>query len=153
MFRIRDWLYISGFPIASNKATVKKHNIDSMLQLFEPIKMSGVETLFIPVEDGLPISQKHIQEGVSFVLKQHKKGKRILITCGAGISRSVTFATAVLKEVEGLTLEAAYRDIRKYHKQALPDHIHWDSMRKYYGEDTEFWEIWQSIMLEDDEDV
>jgi predicted protein tyrosine phosphatase len=151
MFRIRDWLYVSGFPIASNKATVKKHNINAMLQLFEPIKMAGVETLYLRVEDGINISPETIKQGVEFVLKQHKKGKKILITCGAGVSRSVTFATAVLKEVEGLSLEAAYRDIRTHHKQALPDHLHWDALRAYYGEGTEFWQIWQSVMLEDDE--
>jgi protein-tyrosine phosphatase len=153
MFRIRDWLYVSGYPVASNKATVKKHDINSMLQLFEPIKMAGVESLYLHVEDGHPISHDHIKDGVGFVLKQHKKGKRVLITCGAGISRSVTFATAVLREVEGISLEAAYRDIRKRHQQALPDHIHWNSLREYYGEKTEFWEIWQSIMLEDDEEI
>ena len=153
MFRIRDWLYVSGYPNASNKATVKKHNIDAMLQLFEPIKMAGVDALYIRVEDGIAISADAIQEGVNFVLKQHKKGKRVLITCRAGISRSVTFATAVLKAVEGLSLEAAYRDIRTHHKQALPDHVHWDSLRTYYGEGTEFWQIWQSIMLDEDEEL
>jgi len=151
MFRIRDWLYVSGFPIASDKATVKKHNINAMLQLFEPIKMAGVETLFLRVEDGFTVAPETIQQGVEFVLKQHKKGKKVLITCGAGVSRSVTFATAVLKEVEGLSLEAAYLDIRTHHKQALPDHLHWDALRAYYGEGTEFWKIWQSVMLEDDE--
>ena len=122
-----------------------------MLQLFEPIKMVGVDTLYLRVEDGVNISSETLKQGVDFVLKQHKKGKRVLITCGAGVSRSVTFATAVLKEVEGLSLEAAYRDIRAHHKQALPDHIHWDSLRKHYGEGTEFWQIWQSVMLEDED--
>lgn len=123
-----------------------------MLQLFQPIKMAGVESLYIKVEDGHAISMETIQEGVEFVLKQRKKGKRVLISCGAGISRSVTFTTAVLKEVEGLSLEQAYRSVRSHHKEALPDHVHWDSMREYYDEGDEFWQIWQSIMLEDDDD-
>ncbi|MDQ7026993.1 MAG: dual specificity protein phosphatase [Anaerolineae bacterium] len=152
MFQIRDWLYVSGFPIASDKATVKKYDIDAMLQLFQPIKMQGVESLYLKVEDGHAISMETIQEGIGFVLKQHKKGRRILVSCGAGVSRSVTFATAALKEVEGISLEEAYRSVHSRHKEALPDHIHWESMREYYGEGIEFWEIWQSIMLDDNDE-
>jgi protein-tyrosine phosphatase len=151
MFQIRDWLFISGYPVASNRSVVKKHNIQAMLQLFEGFKSPGVETLFVGVVDGQPLTSENIREGVAYVRKQHKKGKRILVTCGAGVSRSVTFSVAALKEIEGLTLEEAYLSIRERHKEALPDHIHWDSLREYYGEGKEFWEIWQSVILDDDD--
>lgn len=152
MFKIRDWLYISGYAEASNKTILKKNEIKAMLQLFEAIKLAQVDTCFVPIQDGVAITQEKLKEGVAFGITQHKKNKRLLVTCGMGISRSVTFATAILKEVEGISLEAAYRDIRSRHPEALPDHIHWDSLREYYGEGSEFWEIWQSLIMDDEDD-
>lgn len=151
MFQIRDWLFISGFPAASNPKEVQKHRINAMLQLFEAFKSPGVETLYLNVLDGYPLPPEVIRRGVDFVRKQHSKDKRILITCGAGVSRSVTFTVAILKEIEGLSLEEAYLSIRQHHQEALPDHIHWDSLREYFGEGPEFWQIWQTLILDDDD--
>ena len=153
MFQVRDWLFISGFPAASNKKLLANNAIDSMLQLYEPFTIRGVQTLYLNVTDGYPISQEILAEGIAFIRKQQAKGKRVLVTCGAGVSRSVTFSVAALKEVEDLSLEEAYLSIREHHTQALPDHIHWDSLREYYGEGPEFWEVWKHIVLDgDDED-
>jgi protein-tyrosine phosphatase len=150
MFKIRDWLFISGFPSASSPNLVKAEGIGAMLQLFEAIEMRGVDTLFVEVQDGHEITPQQIRKGVDFVRLHHDKGKKVLVTCGAGISRSVTFSIACLKEIEGLSLPDAYKSIRQHHPEAMPDHIHWKSVADFYEEKGDFWEIWGDIMLEDD---
>jgi protein-tyrosine phosphatase len=150
MFKIRDWLFISGYPSASSPQLVKAQGIDAMLQLFEAIKMEGVESLYLDVQDGYEITPAQIRSGVDFVRANHEKGKKILVTCGAGISRSVTFSIACLKELEGLSLPDAYKSVRQHHPEAMPDHIHWKSIADYYGESGDFWQIWGDITLGDE---
>jgi hypothetical protein len=58
-------------------------------------------------------------------------------------------ATAALHTLEGLPLRAAYRSVREQHPDALPDHVHWDSLREYVGDAPPLWEIWQEIILDD----
>ena len=150
MFKVRDWLFISGFPSASSPQLVKGQGIEAMLQLFEPIKIEGITSLYLDVQDGYEITPQQIRNGVDFVRANHEKGKKILVTCGAGISRSVTFSIASLKEIEGLSLPDAYKAVRQHHPEAMPDHIHWKSISDYYGESGDFWEICGEIMLGDD---
>jgi predicted protein tyrosine phosphatase len=58
-----------------------------------------------------------------------------LIACGAGISRSVAFAVAVLKEEEDLSLREALRQVRAKHPGAMPHPALLKSLSEYYGED------------------
>jgi len=151
MFEIRDWLYIAGFPEASSNKLVRAQGIEAMLQLFEEFKSEAVISHFIPVNDGVPMTNAMIREGVDFIRKQHDAGHKLLITCGAGISRSVTFSIIALKEIEGLSLSDAYRAIHDVHPKALPDHVHWQAVADYYGEPNDFWRIWGNILMGDDE--
>jgi protein-tyrosine phosphatase len=57
---------------------------------------------------------------VDYVLAQRAAGKAVLVACGAGISRSTSFAIAALKEAEGLTLLGAAREVRRLHPAGLP---------------------------------
>lgn len=147
MFQIRDWLYISDYPTASSPKLVKTQDIEAILQLFEGFEMDGVATHFIPVSDGLPMTKAMIQEGIDFICNQRAKERKLLISCGAGVSRSVTFSIIALKEIEGLSMEEAYRAIRETHEKALPDHVHWQGVADFYGEDRNFWKIWGSLVL------
>lgn len=149
MHRIRMWLYVSNFATASTPDAFKKNNIKAMLQLYQPIKATGIETKFIGITDGKPITPAQIQEGIAFIRQQRQKKHRILSTCGAGVSRSVTFAVIALKEIEGLSLADAYHDVYKQHPKAMPDHVHWKSIADFYGESDDFWEIWGEITLKD----
>ena len=50
-----------------------------------------------------------------------KKGHKVLVACGAGINRSTAFCMAALKEVEGLSLLDAYKEIKRKHPESLPN--------------------------------
>jgi protein-tyrosine phosphatase len=109
-----------------------------MLQLAERIEQPGIEVLYLDVEDGKPLPADKLRQGVSFVRDQLAAGHRVLIACGVGISRSVTFAIAVLHEEEGISLLDAFHDIRSIHPDASPHYKLWYSLRKYYHDNVPF---------------
>jgi protein-tyrosine phosphatase len=146
MYKIRDWLYISGYPEASNESVVRKEGIKAMLLLFKDLNYSGIEHLFLPVLDGQPMSPEMITKGVAFVKRHQERGQKVLVACGAGISRSVTMSTAALKEIEGLSLRDAFMDIRKINREALPDHVHWQSLLEYYGGGIDYWTLFEELI-------
>lgn len=147
MYKIRDWLYISDYASAKSQKIVDEAGIQAMLQLFQPIELEGIVTKYISIGDGLPLTQAQINTAISFIREQHDKQHCLLSTCGAGLSRSVTFAIIALKEIEGLSLADAYRAIFEHHPKAMPDHIHWQAIADYYGEVDNFWEIWGELTL------
>ncbi|TEU14240.1 MAG: hypothetical protein E3J21_16440 [Anaerolineales bacterium] len=144
MWQITDNLYVGRYRDTVNLTLLQAHNIDAMLQLAERIEQPGIEVLYLDVEDGEPLPLEKLRQGVSFVRDQLAAGRRVLIACGAGISRSVTFAIAVLHEEEGISLLDAYYDIHSIHPDALPHYELWYSLREYYHENVPFERLWNA---------
>lgn len=105
-----------------------------MLQLAEPVPQPGVASLSLAVDDGVPILAATLQEGLAFVRQGHEAGHTVLIACGAGVSRSVAFAAAALKEAEGLGVLDAVWAVRAQHPTAAPHFQLVASLCAYYGE-------------------
>src|SRR5689334_12250798 len=100
MHKIRPWLYIGKYRETANIDTLIVYRISAMLQLADKVEQIGIASLYIPVEDGEPLPADQLRQGVEFVRAQKAAGKTVLVACGAGISRSVTFTIAALKEEE-----------------------------------------------------
>jgi hypothetical protein len=107
MQRIRPWLMIGSYRDRQAAALLTSAGIGAMLQLAGLIEHPGISSLYLPIEDGEAIDPAVLTRGISYVLDQHARGATILVACGAGISRSTTFAIAALKEAEELSLRAA----------------------------------------------
>jgi protein-tyrosine phosphatase len=117
-------------------ATLGAYRVQAMLQLADKVEQPDIASLYVPVEDGEPLPVDKLRQGVDFVRAQKAEGKTVLVACGAGISRSVTFTMAVLKEEEGLSLIDALRAIQTVHPDALPHDKLVYSLCQYYGEAT-----------------
>ncbi len=109
-----------------------------MLQLAESIQHPGISSLYIPVEDGESLSFDKLRKGVEFVRLSKARDQNVLIACGAGISRGVSFAIAALKEEENLSLLYAFREIQAEHSQATPHLELWQSLCDYYDENVPY---------------
>jgi protein-tyrosine phosphatase len=105
------------------------------VQLFSLTTQPGVTSLYVPTEDGVPLPENLLQRGVEFVLSEKRRGQVVLIACGAGISRSVAYAVAVLKEEEDLSLLEALRVIKSHHPDSMPHPALWESLCHYYREE------------------
>ncbi|HLF28318.1 MAG TPA: dual specificity protein phosphatase [Anaerolineae bacterium] len=138
MYPIRPWLYIGKFRETQDDVLLRRREIGAMLQLADSVKQPGIPSLYIPVEDGEPLPHDLLRMGVEFVRLEKALGRNVLIACGAGISRSVTFTIAALKEEEVLSLRAAFRQVRANHPEALPHPALWKSLCEYYGEEVSY---------------
>jgi len=138
MYPIRPWLYVGRFSDTQDDVMLRRREIGAMLQLADSVKQPGIPSLYLPVEDGEPLPRDLLRLGVEFVRLEKALGRSVLIACGAGISRSTTFAVAVLKEEEELGLLEAFRQVRALHPEAMPHPALWQSLREYYGEDAPY---------------
>lgn len=141
MYLVRPWLYIGKHRDTLNLPHLKANHIRAMLQLEELVGQPGIHTLYLPAEDGTPIPVNDYRRGINFILLEHQLGRNVMIACAAGISRSVTFAIAALKETEGAPLLAAYGEIVKMNTMALPHPALWHSLCSFYQEDIPYVEV------------
>jgi protein-tyrosine phosphatase len=142
MWQIIDNLYVGRYRDTVNLTLLQAHNINAMLQLADRVEQPGIEVLYLEVEDGESLPAEKLRQGVAFVRDQLAAGRRVLIACGAGISRSVTFAIAVLHEEGGISLLDAFHDIHSIHPDALPHYKLWHSLCEYYHENAPFERLW-----------
>ena len=84
---IRPWLFVGKVADTHNLSLLTAHQIGAMLQLAYPIEQSGIESLYVDVEDGVPLPALALRRGMDFVNAQRAQNKNILIACGAGIVR------------------------------------------------------------------
>ena len=134
MDEIRPWLYIGSYRDTKNQSYLALKSIQAMLQLAEKVEQPGITSLYLPIEDVAPIPVKLLERGISFIHEHKMQSHRILVACGAGINRSTAFCVAALKEMEGLGLLDAFREVRSRHPESIPHRPVWDSLCTYYKE-------------------
>lgn len=135
-----DWV-ADGIAIGSAADTVElaileRAGIEAVLQLYGPEPFAAAfpfaaSVLHLYVVDGEPLPDLRLREGVDFVRAQRASGKLVLVTCGAGISRSPTFVAAYLHE-QGLPILDALRTIMERRPQAMPHPQLLRSLVTYY---------------------
>jgi protein-tyrosine phosphatase len=138
MDEIRPWLYIGRYSDTHDKEHLDFNSIQAMLQLAAPVHHAGITSLYLPVKDMSPISDHFFKDGVDFVRGEKEKGRKILVACAAGINRSTAFCIASLKEIEGLSLLDAFKEIKKNHSHSMPQEMVWESLCNYYNEETSY---------------
>lgn len=141
MDEIRPWLYIGKYRDTLDKNYLNFKSIKAMLQLAEPIEQDGINSLYLAVDDMRPTPHHLIKQGIDFILAEKEKEHKVLVSCGAGINRSAAFCVAALKEVEGLSLVDAYKEIKRKHPESLPHEPVWNSFCSYYNETTPYLDI------------
>jgi len=138
MDEIRPWLYIGNYSDTQNKERLDFNSVQAVLQLAAPVNHAGITSLYLPVKDMSPIYPQFFKEGVEFVRGEKEKGRTILVACAAGINRSTAFCIASLKEIEGLSLLDAFKEVKKNHSHSMPQEMVWESLCRYYKEDTSY---------------
>lgn len=124
-----------------NLSNLSLNQIKGVLQLEDPQEIPEVHSLYLPIKDGAPLAEEDFWRGIQFILLEHQLNRNVMIACAAGISRSVTFAIAVLKETEDLTLLEAYRQIVLGDAAALPHPVLWESLCRIYNLDIPYIEV------------
>jgi len=132
MHKIRDWLYIGKYRETVNRVLLNSYHIGAMLHLAEDVRHDGIKTLYLGIDDGVPVKHEILKQGIDFLVEQKAQGKILLSACGAGISRSTTFAIGVLMHEEKIDIWEAYQAILDHHPDALPAFPLLVSLGDYY---------------------
>jgi protein-tyrosine phosphatase len=138
MNAIRDWLCIGRYRETLDPELLGAHGIGAMLQLAERAGQPGIESQFLPVEDGVPLPGHLLVRGVEFVQNQKRLGRKVLVACGAGRSRAVAFVAATLITEEGLSLLQALQTVKNHHPETMLHPSLWNSLCSFYGEHLPF---------------
>jgi len=141
MDEIRPWLYIGKLRDTLHTSYLHFKSINAILQLAEKVEQPGITSFFLPIEDIAPLNIDLLKQGIAFIREQKRLGNRVLVACGAGINRSSTVCTAVLKEDEGLSLFDAFKEVKKKHPESMPHQPVWESLCDYYGETTPYLDV------------
>ena len=138
MNQIRPWLYIGKYRDTTNLPQLQFHRIGAMLQFAELVEHPGIVSLFIDQEDGQPTPYRHFQKGLDFIRYTKEEGRNVLVACGAGISRSATFAIAAISAIEQISLKEAYIEVKRLHPDTMPHPALWKSLCRYFKDDAIF---------------
>ena len=145
MHKIREWLYIGKYSQTRDLDYLNLVGITAMLQLAEHVPQPDIDTLYLDVNDGEAIPHEMIEHGINYILEKKKTNNKVLVACGAGISRSSTFALAALMEAENLSLFEAYHEVFLRHRGAEPHHELIMSLSAYHGEVMDLAEAWKGL--------
>ena len=138
MNQIRPWLYIGKYRETKDLFLLEAHQIGAMLQLAELVEYTGIISLYLSVEDGVPLPETMLKKGIDFIKTHKDQGRNVMVSCGAGISRSTTFAIAALKEIERLNLFHSFLEIKLHHPETMPHPALWKSLCEYFMEEISY---------------
>jgi len=147
MHKIRDWLFIGKYRETMSYPLLNSYGIDAMLHLAEDVRHDGIETLYLPIDDGVPVKQDTLKQGIDFICERKAQGKTVLSACGAGISRSTTFAMGALMQDEELELWSAYEAVLEHHPDGFPLPPLIVSLGKHFGQPVDKLEAAEKTML------
>lgn len=134
MNQILPWVYIGKFRETLDGSLLRSAGVNALLTFAEPVRHADIVELYLPVEDGVPLSSGVLQQGLNFAMRCQAESGVLMIACGAGISRSATFATALLKEVTQWPLADCLEFLQQKHPEAAPHPALWASLCEHYHE-------------------
>lgn len=144
MYYIRDNLAVCGFHHIGRREEFESHGFRAQLQCtgaYDPWLAECVEVLTTPFDDGMAIPLDLFNRAQGWLDTRWDSGSKILISCAAGQSRSVTMAIALLKRKGGLTFLEATRDVVDRVPGAYPHPYVLASAARFSGEPLQFEEL------------
>lgn len=121
---------------AENDDALIHHRIDAVLS-FAPLERPApvARQLSLELRDRVALPVEVIEEAVAFLRDQVSRGRRVLVHCEMGLSRSPAIVACYLHEELGLEIDAAVRQIRAVRPAADPHPALLASIRDYYAAD------------------
>ena len=123
MYYIRENLAVCGFHHIGTRESFQSHGFRVQLQCadaYDAWLAEYVEVLKRPFDDGIAVPQDLFVSAQNWLGERWDAGAKILISCAAGHSRSVTMAIALLSRKAGLSFIEATRDVIRRVPGAYP---------------------------------
>ena len=116
-------LYVGGYVQASKLPLSNPESIEAVLDVStEPPydEAKGIVYAHIPFDDGHAVPEGKFWACMRFLWEQYSQGKKVLIHCAAGMSRSVCIAAAFLYFAKIMNFEDAVNWVRERRRIAQP---------------------------------
>lgn len=126
MHQIDDNLYLGGLSASSNLSLLNQHGITSLCSALSAGshfgKHEGIVYHTIDIDDAPSANIKQfIPEAIRFVDRELRAGKKVLIHCAAGISRSSSIAVAYFMAKYAIDFDQALAKVRMGRACATPN--------------------------------
>lgn len=132
---ITSQLAVGSRQDAENDAALAAGGIDALLSLAPLARPASVaRQLSLALADRVALPGEAIDEAVNFLLEQTSRGRRVLVHCEMGISRSPAIAAAYLHQALGVELREAWRRVRAARPVADPHPALLVSLASHFGE-------------------
>jgi len=137
MHYVRENVAICGFHEIGSRETFRSHRFHAHLQCaapFDPWLEEELEVKAMLFDDGMVIPAAVFRDAQSWLDGHWDRGHKILISCAAGRSRSVTMTIALLHRKAGQPFEDAMREVLSKRPEAYPHPDILLSASRYCGE-------------------
>lgn len=132
---VTPWLAIGAAGEAADAALRRAHGIDAVLSLLPVDFDAGAAHLTLPVADRVALPASTIRTVTAYIERQRQAGRKTLLHCQMGISRSPALAACYLHEYAGWRLDDALHEVGQARPVADPHPALLASMRQHYDED------------------
>jgi histidinol-phosphate aminotransferase len=118
---ITPMVAIADLGVALDRRLMRSRRIEAVLSL-APVSLdrSIAHHLRLEVVDRVPLPADTISAAVGFITRHVAEGRRVLLHCEMGISRSPALAVCYLHESAGMTIEEAVRHVKFMRPTAQP---------------------------------
>jgi protein-tyrosine phosphatase len=136
MNHIIDGIYVGAKELLKRQQVVKQAGIQAVVRLDNADNLNwspkDYTLLYEPFDDGNYIPKKSIPLVTGFIHEQIVAGKKVLVHCAAGRSRSVCMVMAYLIEYKQMSLGDAFHLVFRQRPEALPNPVLIASLIGYY---------------------
>jgi len=133
MSRLCSRLFLGGIKDAERLAADNAAGIAAVISLCaEQIapKRRDIKYVRIPIDDARPVTRPQF-EAVMSAIAEHIRGGKVLLNCGAGMSRSPIFAAAWMHRVGYLHIESALLEIAELRPVIDPSPVLLKSVKEH----------------------
>jgi protein-tyrosine phosphatase len=131
--RVWERLFLGGLADAERLAGGNPHHITTVISLSEIAvhsKRPDVSYVHIPIEDDAPVPIRDFYSVMDAIRRGIRWG-RVLVQCGAGVSRAPSLTAAWMATVGYKNIDAALEDIRKVRSYIAPSDTLLESLRRH----------------------
>jgi len=112
MDEVFNGIYVGTESDAGDESILRKHGVDTVVSLTHSQPDTGdITRVDVPMVDGPQNSYQAFAEAEETVIEQRENGRRVLVHCSAGSSRSPSVAAAAITRLSDTTLNEAFNQI------------------------------------------
>lgn len=132
---ITNQLAIGGLEDVQSEEALREQGIDFVLSLAPDVALNGIRQEFVRISDREALPDEAIERAVHLIEKEIVLGRRVLIHCNKGISRSPAIAICYLTQCLEMSVPKALALVRRMRPQAMPHPALLGSVVDYYQSD------------------